>query len=327
MELYEKAITVSVPVVIKAVLEKGRRIVTVEASNESVDSEGDVILQKALLGSAKSFCDSGHLDIDHLSEIGHRIGIKNPEWYIVGRPLEAYDGGDGRTFVKGEIRQSDDGSFDPMRPYDMLWDGLTSTPPVVWYASIYGYPHEDQTIDCKTGQCKGESEASRYLIKGIDWTSLAFTRRPVNQALKGRATIVTAKALIKSIQDEYSCWVGGHIYEPTIKSPPTSSIIPNGTDPEEMDDRDKAPVMRENREKGPEKKTSYGIPGEFGAIGMSHIMDGMNCMKCSGMLKAYPSLGAWRNHLIKCCGMPEGMADIGAHAAMYKHILTGIGGY
>jgi len=312
METYEKAISFQLPVIIKANMEEGKRIVTVEASNESVDAEGDVVLQKALMGSAKSFVSNGHLDIDHYSEIGHRIGITNPEWYIVGRPLDVYDGGAGRTFVKGEIRQAQDGSFNPNRPYDMLWEGLTSKPPVAWYASIYGYPIESETDEFSKAET-GPKGATRYLIKGIDWTSLAFTRRPVNQSLKGNARILTAKSLIKLIRDEEACWEGGLTFEfagVSREGGRTGSSLTKGPD-------------GFNTPSGPDalkQDKSYGVPGE---LMLSHVMDGHNCMKCGGMLKAASTLQGWRTHFTKCKSMSPEMADIHAHAAMYKSLILG----
>ena len=78
---------VEIPCIVKAKASTdGKRLVSVEASSEAVDSEGDVILQKALLDSSKSFVATGHIDIDHLSELGDRLGIANPTSYIIGRP-------------------------------------------------------------------------------------------------------------------------------------------------------------------------------------------------------------------------------------------------
>ena len=282
-------------------------MLAVEASNESVDAEGDVVLQKALMGSAKSFVANGHLDIDHFSEIGHRFGITNPEWYIVGWPRDVYDGGAGKTFVKGEIRQSSDGSFDPKRPYDMLWEGLTSKPPVPWYASIYGYPYQEATEDfSKSGA--GEKGATRYLIKGINWTSLAFTRRPVNQSLTGNARIVSAKSLIKMIKEEENCWTGGLTYE--------FPGHPRGGEHNDVP----AAVKGPDGFNTPALAESYGIPGE---LMLSHVMDGHNCAKCGGMLKVAATLQGWRNHFEKCMNMSKNMSEVHAHAAMYKALISG----
>lgn len=188
---------IEVQAIVKAREDKdGRRLVEVEASNEFEDSEGDVILQRALLDSADSFVKSGHLDIDHYSELGHRIGIKNPSAYIVGRPVEVKDLGGGRTGVVGEIRRSRDNLSNPIaNKYDELWESLISEPPVEWRASIYGFPKADMVEDCREMTCT--SRASRYLVKGLDWRSLAFTRNPINTSITGFARVVTMKAAVE----------------------------------------------------------------------------------------------------------------------------------
>ena len=78
------ALCIDLPVLIKARTDGDRRLVEVEASNEEKDSERDIIKQAALLDDAASFVATGHLDIDHYSEIGERLGITNPTDYIVG---------------------------------------------------------------------------------------------------------------------------------------------------------------------------------------------------------------------------------------------------
>lgn len=186
---------VEIPCIVKAKSSTdGKRLVSVEASSEAVDSEGDVILQKALLDSAKSFIATGHLDIDHLSELGDRLGIANPTSYIIGRPTAVEDLGGGRTGVTGEISRSVDGVHDPKKnKYDEFWDSLQSDPPVRWRASIYGYPIKGMTEDYRENT-DNKSGAKRFLVKGIDWRSLAMTRNPINTDLKGYAQIVSAKA-------------------------------------------------------------------------------------------------------------------------------------
>lgn len=188
----ESAICIQIPAVVKARPDgvSGRRIVEVEASNEVVDSEGDVILQNALLNSANSFLKGGHLDIDHISEIGDRLGIANPTSYIVGNPLEVKNLGGGRTAVIGELDKSG-------RPKATeLWESLKADPPVRWQASIYGFPLPGEIIDCRVQKAENTYGATRFLVQGIDWRSLAFTRNPINTALKSTAHIVSAKSLL-----------------------------------------------------------------------------------------------------------------------------------
>ena len=183
-----EALCIDIPVLIKARTDGDRRLVEVEASNEALDSEGDIIKQVALLDSAPSFIATGHLDIDHYSEIGERLGIQCPSDYIVGVPTEVKDLGKGRTGVVGELHKAGRAKADE------LWSGLTASPPVRWRASIYGFPKEGMVEDCRV--TKGHESGKRFIIKGLYWRSLAFTRNPVNDSITGAAHVVTAKSFV-----------------------------------------------------------------------------------------------------------------------------------
>lgn len=200
----DRAIVAHIPVLIKAYPEDsyGRRIVEVEASTEEVDYDGDVVLQSALMGSADSFVANGHLDIDHLSEIGVRLGIKDPTSFIVGKPLEVRAEKGGRTFVRGQIAKSIDGNFDPSHnKFDEFWASLRRDPPVQWFSSIYGYPTD---LDDCTSKGKCSNGATRYVIKSIDWRSLAFTRSPKNTALSSPTRILSAKSYMAELAKSFA---------------------------------------------------------------------------------------------------------------------------
>jgi hypothetical protein len=199
IDLLDRAFVAEIPVIIKARPPEasGRRIVDVEVSNETVDLDGDVVLQDALLKAAPAFVASGHLDIDHLSEFGARLGIPDPSSYIVGRPLDVRAEKGGSTFVEGEISKSLGGQVDVTRNrYDEFWMSLQRDPPVTWFSSIYGFPTEMD--DCTKGVC-GPNGATRYVVKSIQWRSLAFTRTPKNTALKSAARVVMAKAYLAEL--------------------------------------------------------------------------------------------------------------------------------
>lgn len=200
------AIVFDFPVLIKSKVLEGRRIVTCEASNESVDSEGDAIMQSALMDSSASFIKTGHIDIDHLSEIGDQIGIKNPTTFIIGIPQSVEDLGEGRTGVTFEVFKSKDGSHDPSKnKYDEFWESLQTDPPTRWRASIYGFPKDDGIVECSKESCS--SGATRYLVTKIDWRSLAMTRNPVNTSIKHTAKIVS----VKSYTDSYKNSLTGSV--------------------------------------------------------------------------------------------------------------------
>ena len=91
-----EACCIDLPMIVKARPDLGERVIEVEASNQAVDSEGDVVLQAALLGSADAFLRKGHIDIDHISEIGSRYGIRNTGDFVIGKPREVKDLGGGQ---------------------------------------------------------------------------------------------------------------------------------------------------------------------------------------------------------------------------------------
>lgn len=183
-------VILDIPVVIKATGTDENRTIEVEASCEKEDSEGDIILQKALLDSAGSFIASGHFDIDHKSEhvVAHKLGITNPEYYIVGYPGEVIDMGEGRTGVRGTILRNSNGEFDPRKYlYDYFWASLRTNPPVRWRASVFGKAVKVQ---------HDKSKAAKDIITELEWKSLAFTRKPINDHLTGYAKIITAKSFV-----------------------------------------------------------------------------------------------------------------------------------
>jgi hypothetical protein len=198
MHTLAEAYVISLPVIVKATPgDHHRRLVEVEASNEVVDREGDVVLQKALLDAAPEFLRIGQLDIDHLSEIGDRIGIAKPLDWVVGVPREVKDLGGGRTSVVGELHKHVEGLSTKA---DDLWKSLTRDPPDRWQASIFGWPTgRDSFFDARKGRCPEAPDATRFVIRSLDWKSLAFTKSPVNAALRESAHVMTMKAFLQSV--------------------------------------------------------------------------------------------------------------------------------
>jgi hypothetical protein len=186
-EVVEKAVIIDIPAVIKSSTLNGKRVLEVEASSEAVDSEGDKILQEGLLASAQGFLMRGHIDIDHISELGHRYGIRDTAQWVVGKPIDVKDIGGGRTAVVCELND--------MPQATRVWESLKANPPAVWKASVYGFP--TSYVDCRSNTCA--SDVKRLLITGFDWRSLALTQNPVNKSLTGYARIVSAKAWFEPI--------------------------------------------------------------------------------------------------------------------------------
>lgn len=276
----DTALCIQLPVIVKARQDGDKRIVEVEASNEEKDSEKDIIKQAALLESAESFVKTGHLDIDHLSEIGDRLGIARPSDYIVGIPVEVKDLGGGRTGVVGELHKAGRAKADE------LWESLKADPPVRWQASIYGFPKAGQVVDCRV--TKGGPEDTRFIVNGLDWRSLAFTRNPINTAIKGAARIVTAKSMLAIMKSRGATSledIGKAYPEKTV---PTDYILPP-----------------RNREE---------MMGHY----HYHIAGG-RCPYAGGSMGN--SVANFRDHFRNCCGEPDWDADIKALALMHllKH--------
>jgi|SRR5215469_230115 len=289
-------ICISLNAIVKArASTNGRRLAEVEASNESIDLEGDVILQRALLDSAAAFIARGHIDIDHLSEIGYRIGISNPEAFIIGRPLEVKNLGAGRTGVLCEIKRSADGFVDISKNrYDAFWESLSSDPPVMWRASVYGMPYDDMVSDCRTEKC--EIPAQRYLVRGMDWRSLAMTRKPINNAIKGYARIVTAKAMVEEM----------------MKDMPVEAALRGWPTVERPNKFPQAPYL---------PHTSHVMPKSMNEL-VSQYDEHMckDCTHCQGYDGVFNSVKGFSEHYKQCCGAEDDQANMAAHALMYALI-------
>jgi hypothetical protein len=194
-----KPLIVEFPALIKASIVGGKRILKVEASAATKDAEGDVILQKALLDSKDYFLETGHLDIDHYSELAKNpdfnfLGLGKSEQWIVGKPLEVEDLGNYRTGVKAEIFSNPTGKSNPSEfKYDWLWEQMNKAGSI-WKASVYGYPG----TDTEEGGCAEGTDgwvcATRYLVKSFKWCSLALTKNPINQGLIHPVRIISAKS-------------------------------------------------------------------------------------------------------------------------------------
>src|SRR5690606_15077846 len=68
--------------------EGGERLLYIEASNEDVDHQNEVVLQKALAESADYYLRHGNVDLSHYTLIGPKAGIANFLEYEIGKPVE-----------------------------------------------------------------------------------------------------------------------------------------------------------------------------------------------------------------------------------------------
>lgn len=290
----EAALCIQLPVLVKALSEPGRRLIEVESSNEAVDLEGDVILQAALLGSAKSFIQKGHIDVDHVSEIGGRYGITNLNEWMVGKPVEVKDLGGGRTSTVLELVSDTQhlGLPNPgVQKADEIWAGLQRDPSVPWRASIYGFPRGDGFFDARVQKCDAAPHAKRYVVKSMEWRSLALTMRPVNDAITGSAAIVTAKAFANFVDIiKASPLYAVEASEPTPSVAPGDYLLPP---------RNRVEML--------------GHYTHFIANGRSAFAGPNSPL---GQVGSGRSVMAFRDHFIFTCGLDTDTADIFALAMM-----------
>ena len=154
--------------------EGGERFVYLEASNEGLDQQGEVVMAKALEDSADMFLRYGNLDLDHITQIGAKLGISDYQLYEIGRPVAARFNG-GRTFVKGQIYRGDGPVAEKANHF---WDSLTRiSPPSRWFPSVGGAILEKSV------------EAGKSLVKKVRWINIGFSKTPVNQHVPEVSTI------------------------------------------------------------------------------------------------------------------------------------------
>jgi hypothetical protein len=169
--------------------EGGVRFVYLEASNEAVDYQGEVVLAKALADSADYYLRYGNLDLDHFTQIGAKQGIPNYELYEIGRPVDVR-ARDGKTFVKGQVYS---GTGPAAERANGFWSSLVDlNPPARWYPSVGG------KVITKSVAIDPVSKAKRAIISQVRWTNIGFSKTPVNLSV-GPISTVPIGVLAKSM--------------------------------------------------------------------------------------------------------------------------------
>lgn len=173
---------ISISQMLKAtpVVESGERFIYLEASNEVLDQQNEIILAKALEDSSPYYLKFGNLDIDHYTQIGAKAGIPNYELYEIGRPVDVKVK-DGTTFVKGQIYS---GSGPAAEKANAFWSSLTElNPPARWYPSVGGAVIEKSVV------IDPDTKAKRAVIKKVRWSNIGFSKTPVNANLATVSTV------------------------------------------------------------------------------------------------------------------------------------------
>ena len=159
--------------------EGGSRFVYIEASRQTRDPQGEIVLAKALAAASDQFARYGNLDIDHMSipSVAARHGIAQPQLWEIGRPVEVREA----VFVKGEIYRGDGPLADKANEF---WASQTQlSPPKRWYPSVGG-----QVLDRTQGVDPLTKAATTY-IRAVSWTNIGFSATPVNQHVPTVSTV------------------------------------------------------------------------------------------------------------------------------------------
>lgn len=158
--------------------ESGKRFVYLEASNESRDQQGEVVLAKALANSSGYYMRFGNIDLEHLTQTGKPNpkkgypGIPNYQCFEIGLPVEVA-ARNNKTFVKAEIYA---GSGVAAENANSFWSSITEiNPSAKWYPSV-------------AGSIMGMSP-DRSTVTKVRWTNIGFSKTPVNADLATVSTI------------------------------------------------------------------------------------------------------------------------------------------
>lgn len=169
--------------------ESGGRFLYFEASNEDVDHQNEVILQKALANSADYYLRHGNIDLSHYTILGPRSGLQNFMEFEIGRPVEVKVDGK-KTFVKAQLYTGDS----PMaKNANMVWESLTrQNPPSAWYASVGG------AVLSKSIKVDPETKQKVAVVDSVRWNNTALDRCPVNKTV-GQVSTLPIGTFAKSL--------------------------------------------------------------------------------------------------------------------------------
>lgn len=180
----ERAEFLSFPCFLKATpfAEGADRFVYFEASNESQDLQGEVVLAKALAASADYFKRFGNIDVDHITQIGAKAGIPDYLAYEIGQPVEVRTDAPS-TFVKAQLYSGDT----PMAAKaNEVWDSLTKLVPASrWYPSVGGAIPDG----ARKQRMDPETHAMRPVVTEVRWTNVGLSRTPVNHTVETVGTV------------------------------------------------------------------------------------------------------------------------------------------
>lgn len=204
----------------------GNYIFQVEASNENVDLQDQIVLQSALMESKDNFIKKGVISWDHQHKMRKPDGsVESVPENVIGEPLDVWTDGKS-TFVKGILYKSNEKAKDIIQK---LQDGSTRI-----RASVGG-------IFPKIKKAANGVEQITHVL----WNDLALTTSPVNNTV---GSAVFAKSLtVSEFSESYKSLSagygtdsanknGGNALIPEDMAKNTFDVVPEhaGIDPNEI---------------------------------------------------------------------------------------------
>lgn len=187
-------------VLIKGVEEDGQWIVYLQASNESLDQDGEALEMDALQKAADYYLSHGVLSWDHKHK------QTNDPGFIIGEPLDVRFTKDRKTLVKGFLYKSNDIA-------KKVWGNIQSGARRLG-ASVGG----------------GILQKAESQIREVIWDETAITHKPVNDGTLGNVTFVPfaefAKALTAGGGVDAASFIGGRSLTPESLQGYTTTQIP-----------------------------------------------------------------------------------------------------
>lgn len=204
----------------------GNYIFQVEASNENVDLQDQIVLQSALMESKDNFIKKGVISWDHQHKMRKPDGtVESVPENVIGEPLDVWTDGKS-TFVKGILYKSNEKAKDIIQK---LQDGSTRI-----RASVGG-------IFPKIKKAANGIEQITHVL----WNDLALTTSPVNntvgsavfaKSLTAQEFADTYKSLSAGYGTDSATKTNGNALIPEDMAKNTYDVVPEhaGVDPEEL---------------------------------------------------------------------------------------------
>lgn len=163
-------------VLIKAEEQGGKWVVYLQASNEGLDQESEVILHKALHDARDYYLSHGILSWDHKHKVTHL-----PK-FIIGEPEDVAFTGDKTTLVKGFLYKENEVA-------QQVWKNIRSGATKLG-ASVGGGILK-----------KGDSDDPKVngIIGRVIWDETAITHKPVNDGTLGHVQLIPFPEFVKAL--------------------------------------------------------------------------------------------------------------------------------